>query len=417
MKYASHFALALAVAGLTIAGAVPAEAQKKEKAAKGKPDAGPQPELSKEFRAAIGAAQTAIKAGNIPDGEAKLAAAVPLALQPDEKYYVGAIRFELGRAKSDQALIRKAINEMIAAQSKLMTNAADLYLNSGKLAYAANDFADAGAKLAEAERLGVKDVDLHLLLAETMFKANRIPDGLVHVERAIAVQKAKGQKPLESWYRRASSVAYKANMTPDVGKWTRAQVTAYPTAENWRSALVTYRDIAKLDGQSQLDLFRLMRLTKSLSGERDFYEYASLATDRALPGEAKAMVEEGFASGAVPKTSRAVNEILTLATGKIAADRASLASSEKQAAASANGKVAKGTADGFLAYGDDAKAISLYQASLQKGGVDVEEVNTRLGIAYARSGQKDLARQTFAKVNGPRGEIARFWTLWLDTTV
>ncbi len=413
MKRGSHFALALAATGLAFGAAQQAVAQKKDKA---KAEAGPQPELSKPFRAAIGAAQVALKSGNAADGEAKLAVAEPLAQGADEKFYVGAMRFELGKLKNDNVVLRKAINEMIASNSKLMTNRGELLFNSGRLAYQANDFADATARFTEAETMGFKSVDLHLQLAEANFKANQVPAGLAQVEKAIALEKANSKVPPEAWYRRAVSVAYKANMAGDVAKWSRAQVLAYPTAENWRTALVTYRDSAKLEGQQQLDLFRLMRKTKSLAGERDFYEYASLATDRALPGEAKAMVEEGFASGAVPKTSRAVNEILTLATGKIAADRASLVSSEKQASGAANGRIAKGTADGFLAYGDDAKAVTLYQLALQKGGVDADEVNLRLGIAQARMGQKDVARQTFAKVTGTRAETARFWTLWLDTT-
>lgn len=415
MKQGSHFALALAIAGLAFAGAQPAVAQKKDKAAKA--EAGPQPELSKPFRAAIGAAQLALKAGNAADGEAKLGAAEPLAQMPDEKFYVGAMRFELGKLKNDNAILRKAINEMIASNSKLMNNRGELLFNSGRLAYQANDFPDATARFTEAESVGFKSIDLHLQLAEANFKANQLPSGLAQVDKAIALEKSLGKKPPEAWYRRAVSVAYKANMSADVGKWSRAQVLAYPTAENWRTALITYRDSARLEGQQSLDLFRLMRKTKSLAGERDFYEYASLATDRALPGEAKAMVEEGFASGAVSKSSRAVNEILTLATGKIASDRASLNASEKQASGAANGRVAKGTADGFLAYGEDAKAIALYQLALQKGGVDADEVNLRLGIAQARIGQGDLARQAFAKVTGPRAETARFWTLWLDTSM
>ncbi|MBP7136821.1 MAG: hypothetical protein KBA57_10700, partial [Sphingomonadaceae bacterium] len=176
-----------------------------------------------------------------------------------------------------------------------------------------------------------------------------------------------------------------------------------------------YRDGAHLDGQPSLDLFRLMRLTKSLAGERDFFEYASLAIDRALPGEAKSTIEEGFATGVVSKTSRAVNEVLTLATNKIATDRASIATSEKQAnAAGATGKPAAGAGDAYLGYGEDAKAIAFYKMALQKGGVDMDQVNTRLGIALARSGQKDEARKYLSAVNGARADIAKYWMLYLD---
>lgn len=411
MKMASKFAIALVLGATSVIATSPVIAAKKQKVPEG-----PQPVLSKEFRAAIQPAQTAAKASD-PTAPALLAAAEALAQHPDEKFYVGATRFEIARPTKNPAMMRKAINEMIASGSTLPTNLAELNAQAGRLAYSVGDYTDAAAKFSQADKLGSKDQDLHLLSAESYFKLNRHADGLSHVEKAIAASSAAGQKAPEAWYQRASSVAYKAKLSNDVSKWTRMQVKAYPTTENWRSALVTYRDSAKLDGQAQLDLMRLMRVTKSLSGERDFFEYASLATERALPGEAKSSIEEGQASGAVPKTSQAVNEMLTLARGKITADRASLVASEKQAGSAATGRQAKGSADGYLGYGEDAKAIALYQLALQKGGVDADEVNTRLGIAQARAGQKDAARATFAKVTGPRVEIARFWTLWLDTSV
>lgn len=412
MKLVSKASLGAALAlGMIAAGvATPAFAKKAEKAA-------PQyaPQLSKEFRAAIGAAQNAAKGGNAADAAAKLAAAEALATQPDEKFYVGAIGYDVYKLSKDPVAGRKAINQMISANSRMATNLAELNLASGNMAYEAGDYPDAIAKLTEADRLGSKDVNCLLRLAEAHFKLNQQALGLTFVERAVAQSNASGQKAPESWYARAASVAYKAKLNSEVAKWTSAQVRAYPTPENWRSALVTYRDGARLDGQPSLDLFRLMRLTKSLAGERDFFEYASLAIDRALPGEAKSTIEEGFATGVVSKTSRAVNEVLTLATNKIATDRASIATSEKLAnAAGATGKPAAGAGDAYLGYGEDAKAITFYKMALQKGGVDMDQVNTRLGIALARSGQKDEARKYLSAVNGARADIAKYWMLYLE---
>ncbi len=412
MNLVSKASLGVALAlGMVAAGvATPAMAKKEEKA-----PAQYTPQLGKEFRAAVSAAQNAAKAGNAADAAAKLAAAEALATQPDEKFYVGAIAYDVYKLTKDPATGRKAINQMINANSKMAANLAELNFVSGNMAYEAGDYADAIAKLTEADRLGWKSVDRLLRLAEAYFKLNQQAQGLTFVERAVAESNAAGQKAPESWYARAASVAYKAKLNAEVAKWTSAQVRAYPTPENWRSALVTYRDGAHLDGQPSLDLFRLMRLTKSLAGERDFFEYASLAIDRALPGEAKSTIEEGFATGVVSKTSRAVNEVLTLATNKIPTDRASIATSEKLAnAAGATGKPAAGAGDAYLGYGEDAKAITYYKMALQKGGVDVDQVNTRLGIALARSGQKDEARKYLSAVTGPRADIAKYWMLYLD---
>lgn len=404
----------LAVGAVTVGGASPAFA-KKEKA----PEAAKAPsyKLGKEFRAAIAPAQAAIKASDFPGAKTKLDAADAAAVAPDEKYVASAVRLELGTAMKDPATQSKAVYGMIASGSAPAADLPKLNFYAGSFAYNAGDYPNAQRYLGEAARLGYSGTDATLLLAESYFKTNQVPNGLAQVERAVAVETAAGRKAPEAWYARAASVAYKSKMIGEVAKWTRMQVKAYPSVENWRSALVIYRDSQKMEGQQMLDLFRLMRATKSLKGERDYFEYAAAATERGLPGEAKAVIEEGYTSGTVPKNSRAVGEMLTMASGKISADRASLAGSERQAGTAANGRLAANTADAYLGYGDDAKAIALYRTALQKGQVDVDAVNTRLGIALARSGQKEEARKVFSTVKGTRADVAAYWLLWMDSTV
>ncbi|OYU73307.1 MAG: hypothetical protein CFE32_21295, partial [Alphaproteobacteria bacterium PA3] len=59
----------------------------------------------------------------------------------------------------------------------------------------------------------------------------------------------------------------------------------------------------------------------------------------------------------------------------------------------------------------------LFRLAQKKGGIDADVVNTRLGIALARAGQKDAARAAFQAVNGAaRKDVAQFWLLWLDQT-
>ena len=139
MKLVSKASLGLALAlGMIATGvATPAEA-KKEKA-----PAQYAPQLGKEFRAAIGAAQAAAKAGNAADATAKLAAAEALATQPDEKFYVGAIASDVFKITKDMVAGRKAINQMIAANSQLASNVAELNFVSGNMAYEAGDYPDA----------------------------------------------------------------------------------------------------------------------------------------------------------------------------------------------------------------------------------------------------------------------------------
>jgi Flp pilus assembly protein TadD len=169
-----------------------------------------------------------------------------------------------------------------------------------------------------------------------------------------------------------------------------------------------------LDADHRLDILRLIRAAKGLAGEADYYEYADAAQRRGLPWEVVSLVDEGRALGKITKPNPRIDPIYSQAVNRQKAE-VSLASEEKRAAAGANGAVAMSTADAYLASGNNAKAIELYRLALQKGGVDTSLVNTRLGIALARSGQKAEAKAAFSGVSGsPRGDIARFWTTWLD---
>lgn len=413
MKTVSRAAFGIALAmGVAVPLAVSPAMAAKEK--KEKPAPAKAWQLSKEFRAAYIPADAAVKA-NAPDAIAKIEAAEAVVKNGDEKYIAGTLRLTLGQATKDAKLQLDGIIAMIASGSAAPVDAPKLNLAAGQLAYQAGNFAEAKTYLAEAIRLGTLGVDANLLLAEANFKLGTTLEGLTALDGAIKAEQAAGRKAPAEWYGRGAAMAYKAKMTAETAKWTREQVRAYPTPENWRSALVIYRDSANLDNQTLIDLFRLMHDTKALAGERDFFEYASLAITGALPGEAKTVIEEGFASGAVSKSSRAVAERLTDANAKIPSDKASVVSDEKRAPSAPDGRLAANTGSAYLAYGDYAKAIDLFRLAQKKGGIDADVVNTRLGIALARAGQKDAARAAFQAVTGPaRKEVAQFWLLWLD---
>ena len=80
-------------------------------------------------------------------------------------------------------------------------------------------------------------------------------------------------------------------------------------------------------------------------------------------------------------------------------------------------KIAKATGDAWLSFDEYDKAAAMYQLALTKGGVDADLVNTRLGIALAKKGDKAGAKAAFAKVGGARASTARLWTIYVDSGV
>jgi lipopolysaccharide biosynthesis regulator YciM len=92
-----------------------------------------------------------------------------------------------------------------------------------------------------------------------------------------------------------------------------------------------------------------------------------------------------------------------------------VAAREAKAKAAATGISAAAAGDSYLGDGNYAKAAELYKVALAKGVTKVDEVNTRLGIAYALQRDDANARAAFAQVkSSPRNQIAAFWIVWLD---
>lgn len=261
------FASTLALAAMLLAGTA-AEAQKKGKAEAAA--GGYAYQMSKGFREKAAPAQAAIKAGD-PTAEAKLVELEALAANADEKFLAANMRLDLAGQRKDQKMQEVAVNAMIASGSPAATAALpQLNFFAGQFAYQAGDYAKAARLLAASEQGGYKSDDLYIVLADSNFRTNQLATGLGYVEKGIAANKAAGKPVPESWYKRAAAGAYKANNFPEANKWMRTLVSAYPTPVNWRDALVIYRDGGKTDSATTIDIYRLMRLTGAMAGERDY---------------------------------------------------------------------------------------------------------------------------------------------------
>jgi hypothetical protein len=71
-------------------------------------------------------------------------------------------------------------------------------------------------------------------------------------------------------------------------------------------------------------------------------------------------------------------------------------------------------AEGYYGHGDYAKAADFYRLALQKGSVDANLANTRLGMSLAQAGRKAEAETAFRAVTGRRADLAGLWLLWLN---
>jgi len=408
MKAISRIALgiSLAVTGGSLALA-PAIAKKQEA------EASQTFKLSQPVQNNLAEAQKLIAAKDYANAATKIAAAQAAITNEDDRFQVGAFKLNLGTLTNNPQLQSEGIDLAVQSGKGTTTQKKELLHNQGALALQAKNPAKAEASFNQLVALDPNDTSNVLTLAQLKARNGKAAEAMQTVNQAIATQKASGKPVPEDWLRTGLAIANDTH-SPMGTEIATELVAGYPNPTNWRDALTVYRMANKLDGAANLDVMRLLRAAKALKGESDYYEYASTAMTKGLPGEAKSVVEEGNASGAINASRPVFQDVQALTGAKIAQDKGSLPKLEAQAKSAPNGKLAANTADAYLGYKQYAQATALYRVALQKGGVDVPAVNTHIGIALALSGDKAGAQQAFAQVTGPRAAIAKFWTIWLS---
>ena len=370
-------------------------------------------ELSREESAAILPLYTAAQASDWATASAALPAAQAGVRTPYGRYVVGQLMLQIAQATQNQQLQDQAVDAMVASGGAPADALGTLYRLQADAALRTNNFAAAEAALTRLVEASPNDVDLVVRLAQVKTRLNKAQEASSLLQRALQLSQASGGTAPESLIRSLLANAYAARSAQPALELARSLIQSYPTATNWRDALIIYRELGSPDRSSELDLYRLMRASGSLTSEADYVQYAEAANRARVFGEVKTALDEALARNAITAANMTyARETLSQANSRISADRASLAGERSAALAGSNAQLVMRLADAYYGYGQYAEAIELYRAALQKGA-DAGLVNMRLGTALAMAGQRAEAEAAFRAVTGPRAELARFWLLWL----
>jgi hypothetical protein len=416
MKRISTAVLAAALVTGAVAAAPATAAKKEENPSQLKPSA--------DVLKSAQAAQAALTANDLATAEPAIAAAEAAAQNDDDKYISAALRLSLeskkvqaAGANADSTRLAAPLDVLIVNPRTPATERPAFAFERGLISFRSKEFARAVTYFEKARELGYNDPRLNTQIVMAKVSAGDTAGGMAELDKIITQTEASGQKADEQLYRFALSRTIQAKDGPATLTWMRRYVTAYPTAKNWRDMIKIYglqqgSFITPSKAQS-LDLYRLMRATGALADQYDYETYAITANQLGLPWEAKTVITEGRAKGKLPATGNSA-QLLSTANSRIAAE-GSLTALETKSKSAADGKLASQTGDAQLGSGNYAKAAELYRVALQKGGVNAPEINTRLGVALAMSGDAAGAKAAFSAVTGsPSAEIAALWTTYLD---
>lgn len=396
--------------------------------ARDKPAASPLNRLTPAMLKAAQAADTALTANDTATAEPLVAQAEAAGTSDADRYVAAALRYRLESAKfaagqqaspnapASQTALAKPLDALIANPVTPRADKARYAFQRGQLAYFGRQYAAAAQLFAHARELGYDGPELGLTSVRAKFDGGDLAGGATEMDQVIAAQAATGQPAPADYYRYAIARSIKGTSSAQAVTWMNRYAAAMPTAKTWYEILTAYGlqqgAAAKLDDAQKLDLYRLMRASGALPDQYAYVQYAQLARSGGVPQEAQSVLKEGAAKGKLSATDTEIKTLLT----QTARPASAITALETKARTGTTGTTAMQAGDANLAAGNDAKAAALYGTALTRGGVDADTVNTHLGIALARAGDKVGAQAAFAAVRGaPRAEIASFWTTWLTT--
>lgn len=424
MKMVSRIALAavLAVGVNDMAFVAPA-------VAKDKKDAAPTtPPLSKEVRAAAIAAEASLNATppDLATAETHVAEIEAAAKTDYERYIAQARRLVVENRKNlakpeaerSQAVLAAPLDALIANPATPKEELGIRLNERANVAYQMKQYPAAAQFFARARDAGYTNQDLLLNIARSKVEGGDVVGGMADLDTAVAAERKAGRKPPEAWFKYAISRLYKINNSERVEYWTRNWLSEYGTPSNWRDAIYSFGfsgpNVAKYS-KNRIDLYRLLYATKSFAGQKEYIDYADAAITIGVPQEAKSILDEGFANGAIPKGNPTAVDFAKQAASGVAGS-SSAAMREKAAVAGSDPDLARQAGDAYLGARNYAKAVEMYRLAETKKYTDLDRINLHIGIALAMSGDRDGAKLALAKVTSdPSRAIARLWLTYAET--
>jgi tetratricopeptide (TPR) repeat protein len=236
----------------------------------------------------------------------------------------------------------------------------------------------------------------------------------------IEAQEKAGKTPVEADLRIFASSANKAKDDAAYLRGVEQLGTYYPNDDYWTDMIA--RGILRKPGYDHnfdTDTLRLKFAAVKKMEVEEYSDLAELALKDGFPTEAKKAMDAGFAAGVLGTGSSAAKQrqLRDRATKEAASDARNIATGEASAAKAKTGAGLVNLGWAYVTMDQFDKGIGFIEQGIAKGSLkSPDEAKLRLGMAYARAGQKDKAIQTFQSVKAGAGasDIARYWILLLN---
>ena len=285
---------------------------------------------------------------------------------------------------------------------------------------AAKDWAKTGQWIQKAQSLGGNSAQLKQLQTYVQSQSGDFAAVAKDAGAAVAASEQAGKRPEEGDLLRLADAQARTGNPAGQGATLEKLLFSYPKKEYWAIYLGRLQRRSGFSDRFSLDLMRLKLATGSLAKTDEFMEMSQLALQAGLPAEGKAIVDKGFAAGALGNGAEAERHkrLRDMANKQEAEAKLSIATRAEAAAAAKEGNDLVQIGYAYATMGQAEKGVTLIEQGIAKGNLKrPEDAKLKLGLAMLQSGKhKTKAVQLLRGVQGNDGaaDLGRLWALYAN---
>jgi hypothetical protein len=341
---------------------------------------------------------------------------------PFEAYYAETLRASIAQATGDKLGTIKAYASLVESGRLAPVDLIKTIQQLGIRNYEEKNYPEAISWLTRFLKEAGEDRQVRLLMIQALYLNNDFSRTATELRTLIETDEKAGIKPTQQILQLFASAIVQLKDKVAYIEVLEKFATYHPKKEYWADLLHRAEAQPGFAERLILDTYRLQFAADSMISASDYVEMAELAIAAGFPGEARKVLEHGYAAGLMgvgtPAEIKAHQKLRDQANKLAADDLKTIANGE--ADASKPGKDGNALANlgyALVQIGQFEKGLALIERGITRGlGKRMEDGKLHHAIALVMAGRKDDALKVFATVGGTEGAatLARYWLLHLN---
>ena len=374
------------------------------------------PEIGKPLQAA----SALLKANKFKDALAKIHEVDSVTGKtPNEVYLIESMRGSAASGSGDNDTIIKSFEAVIASGKAPPATQIKIIEALAGAHYRAKDYAATNKWATRYLRDGGTNTQIRTLLIQSYFQAgdfaNSAKESLVDIQADEKAGRTPSEEKLQllanSYLRQKNTTGYIATI--------EKLLNYYPKKSLWADVISRLQRKPGFSDRLAIDVYRMQLATGNLSTKDDYMLMPQYALQAGFPGEAKKVIDEGYASGALGKGDDVDRQkrLRDLVEKRVAENQKAISGGAEDTAANAakDGDALVTLGYNLFTSGQAAKGITMMEAGIKKGDLKrPDDAKLRLGTALIQSGQKAKGVQVLKTVQGADGtqDLANLWIIF-----